>query len=83
MQWKVLTKIETLEKEIIGYRIVGERTGEVCRGGRRVEFLQCNKTLRCQIMRFIVVGVGYWQELRVNESRFLLLLTRSDRSDPF
>jgi len=46
VQWKVLTEIETLEKEIIGYRIVGERTGEVCGGGRkRVGFLQCNKTL--------------------------------------
>jgi len=35
VQWKVLTKIETLEKEIIGYRIVGKPTGEVCRGGRK------------------------------------------------
>jgi len=34
-------------------------------------------------MRFIVVGVGYWQELRAIESRFLLLVTRSVRSDPF
>jgi len=35
VQWKVLTKIETLEKEIIGYRIAGEPTGEVCRGERK------------------------------------------------
>jgi hypothetical protein len=36
VQWKVLTKIETLEKEIIGYRIVGERKGEFCGRGREV-----------------------------------------------
>lgn len=44
MQWKVLTKTETLEKEIIGYRIVGSQQERSTEGeGKRVEFLQCNK----------------------------------------
>jgi hypothetical protein len=84
VQWKVLTKIETLEKEIIWYRIVGERTGGVC-GGERKESRVLTTVQNTAMSDYEVYrcGGGYWEELRATEARFLLLLTRSDRSDPF